>query len=68
MSFGEDSDSGYAVLPHVQYQVTTREVVTRFGTMGTKSPGLGRGEHGDLLRVGPPGLKTRVRRPITEVV
>jgi hypothetical protein len=36
--------------------------------MGTKSPGLGREEQEGLLRVGPPGLKTWARRPITEAV
>jgi hypothetical protein len=40
----------------------------RFGTMGTKSPGLDRKEQGGLPRVGPLSLKTWARRPITEVI
>jgi hypothetical protein len=40
--------------------------VTRFGSMGTTSHGLGIREYGGLPRVGSLDIRARVRRPITQ--
>jgi hypothetical protein len=42
--------------------------VTKSGTMGTTSTGLGRKEQGGLPCVDPLDLRAQARRPITEVV
>jgi hypothetical protein len=47
---------------------STQGLLTGSGTMGTTSHGLGGKEKGGLPGVGPLGLRTRSRWPITEVV
>jgi hypothetical protein len=47
---------------------STWVLLTRFGTMGTMSPGLDRKEQGGLPIVSPLSLRTWARKPTTEVV